>query len=1031
MPPGLPSPRRAILLALAIAASVLTLPVSTRGRGDARAHTLVDGHPAIEGEVLVKYRDRGALSTHAWIEAGADIDDAETLDPRGTRRLRSRRFSTRELLERLAAEPDVEYAEPNYILYSTAVPNDPLFSSLWGLLNTGVNPVGGGGASGADIDVVSVWDASTGSRTHVVGVIDTGIDYTHPDLAANVWSAPSTFQVTIGGQAITCQAGTHGFNAITRTCDPRDDQYHGTHVAGTIGAVGNNGVGVVGVNWVASMMGLKFLNASGSGTTSDAIAAIEFAIQARAAFAGSGGADVRVLSNSWGGGGYSSALVNAINAANASDMLFVAAAGNAASNNDTSPSYPASYSTPNMVAVASSTSADQLSSFSNYGASSVHLAAPGSAIHSTMPNNAYGTLQGTSMATPQVSGAAMLALSMCTATTAELRTLLLENVDQVAAFATKTTTGGRLNVSRAVQACRYPRVSSVTLAPDVASPRAPGTTVTWTATAAGGEAPYQYQWVVFDGTTWNDATPWQSTNTFAWTPVVASTAYQVAVRARSAWNSGAREASRAAAFTIMPVVTSLDLAPSVAAPQGAGATVTWTASASGGQAPYQYQWAVYDGVTWTTMTSWSTVSTFAWTPATADADYQVAVRARSAWNSGAREMASSAAFAIMPAVSSLTLTSGVASPQAPNTTITLTAAAAGGQAPYQYQWALFNGTTWTDLTSWQSASTYAWTPAVANAGYQVAVRARSAWNSGTREMGRAVPFAIMPFVTSLTLVPSVAAPQGVGTTVTLTAAASGGQAPYQYQWALFNGTTWSDLTGWQSAPTYAWTPTVANGSYQVAVRARGAWNTGARERATALAYAVMPAVTGLTLVPSVASPRAPGTTITWTAAASGGQAPYQYQFALWNGSTWTDLTSWSTTATFAWTPTLANAGYQVAVRARSDWNAGTREKAVTHAFVVMPVVTSLALTPNVTSPRAPGTAITWTAVAGGGQAPYQYQFALWNGSTWTDLTAWSSSSTLTWTPSVANSSYQVAVRARSAWNTGAREMATTQAFVIQ
>ncbi len=794
MTPRLPSPRGAVgLLALALAVSILALPVSTSGRADAGRHTLVNGHLAVEGEVLMKYRDLGALSTHAWIEAGVEAEQAETLDRHGARRLRSRRFTTIELLERLRAEPDVEYAEPNYILYSTAVPNDPLFANLWGLLNTGVNPVGGGGTSGADIDVSSAWDTSTGSRTHVVGVVDTGIDYTHPDLAANVWSAPGTFQVTVGGQTITCQAGTHGFNAITRTCDPRDDQFHGTHVAGTIGAVGNNGVGVVGVNWVASMMGLKFLGSSGSGSTSDAIAAIEFAIQAKAAFSSTGGANVRVLSNSWGGGGYSSALVDAINAANAADILFVAAAGNAASNNDASPSYPASYATANMVAVASSTSADQLSSFSNYGATSVHLAAPGSAIHSTMPNNAYGTLQGTSMATPHVSGAAMLALSMCSATTAQLKSLLLDNVDLVPAFATKTSTGGRLNASRTVQACQYPRVSSLALVPDLASPRAPGTTITWTATAGGGEAPYQYQWVVFDGTTWSDATNWQSSNTFAWTPVVASTAYQVAVRARSAWNSGTREMSRSQAFTVMPVVTEVDLTSSVAAPQGIGTTVTWTASASGGQAPYQYQWAVYDGAAWTTMTSWSTSSTFAWTPASANSNYQVAVRARSAWNTGARELASSQAFAIMPPVTSLTLAADRAAPQAPNTTITLTAAAGGGQAPYQYQWVLFNGTTWSDLTAWQSGNTYAWTPGVANASYQVAVRARSAWNSGTREMSRALPYAIMPLVTGLTLAPSVASPQGVGTAVTWTAAASGGQAPYQYQFALFNGTSWSDL----------------------------------------------------------------------------------------------------------------------------------------------------------------------------------------------------------------------------------------------
>src|SRR5204862_4204226 len=140
------------------------------------------------------------------------------------------------------------------------------------------------GTPGADIHAVPAWDRALGSRNTVVGIVDTGIDYTHPDLAANVWSAPRTFTLNVGGLTITCAAGTHGFNAITRSCDPFDDHFHGTHVGGTIGAAGNNGVGVVGVNWYASLMGLKFLSANGSGTLADAVNAIEFAIQAKAAF---------------------------------------------------------------------------------------------------------------------------------------------------------------------------------------------------------------------------------------------------------------------------------------------------------------------------------------------------------------------------------------------------------------------------------------------------------------------------------------------------------------------------------------------------------------------------------------------------------------------------------------------------------------------------------------------------------------------------------------------------------------------------
>jgi subtilisin family serine protease len=183
------------------------------------------------------------------------------------------------------------------------------------------------------------WDISTGGTATTIGVVDTGVDYTHPDLAANIWSAPRAFDVTIGGTTITCPAGSHGFNAITNTCDPMDDHNHGTHVSGTIGAIGGNSVGVTGVNWSTRIMGLKFLSASGSGTTVGAINAIEFAIQANAAV----GANVRVLSNSWGGGGFSQALLDEINKANASNMLFVAAAGNEGLNNDTTPQYPSGY----------------------------------------------------------------------------------------------------------------------------------------------------------------------------------------------------------------------------------------------------------------------------------------------------------------------------------------------------------------------------------------------------------------------------------------------------------------------------------------------------------------------------------------------------------------------------------------------------------------------------------------------------------------------------------------------------------------
>jgi subtilisin family serine protease len=305
----------------------------------------------------------------------------------------------------------VLYAEPNYIVRAFSTPNDAGFPQLWGLENTG-QVINGGlpGSAGSDIRAVLAWSVSLGSTAHVVGVIDTGIDYTHPDLVPNIWSAPTAFTVDLGGgTTISCAAGTHGFNALTRTCNPMDDHGHGTHVTGTIGASGNNGIGVVGVNWTTQLMGIKFLDASGEGTVADAIAGIRFAVAARRAFPGA--ADVRVLSASWGGFEYSQALLDEITAIQAEDMLLVAAAGNSGFNNDVFPIYPASYNAANIVSVAATTNTNSRAFFSNYGPATVHLGAPGVDILSTIPGNSYSFASGTSMATPHVSGAAALVLS--------------------------------------------------------------------------------------------------------------------------------------------------------------------------------------------------------------------------------------------------------------------------------------------------------------------------------------------------------------------------------------------------------------------------------------------------------------------------------------------------------------------------------------------------------------------------------------------------------------------------------------------
>ena len=332
---------------------------------------------------------------------------------------------------------------------------------------------------------------STGSTDNVVAVIDTGVDFTHTDLASNMWSAPSAFTVTVAGRAITCPAGSHGFNAMAFqlgqpanvVCSPADDNSHGTHVAGTIGATGDNGLGVAGINWTTRIMALKFLDSSGSGSVVDAINAIDFAIQVKTYFASSKGANVRVLSNSYGGDGYSPAFASAVDRARAADMLFVAAAGNAGTNNDATPFYPASYTTSNVVAVAASGGADERSGYSNYGATSVDLAAPGDNILSTVPGGGYGLKSGTSMATPHVAGAAALVLSGCNLNTSQLKTAILSTADPVPAFAGLTVTGGRLNVDSALRSCATLPTSAMVSPTEGSTFAAPGS-ISLEATAA-------------------------------------------------------------------------------------------------------------------------------------------------------------------------------------------------------------------------------------------------------------------------------------------------------------------------------------------------------------------------------------------------------------------------------------------------------------------------------------------------------------------------------------------------------------------
>ena len=293
-------------------------------------------------------------------------------------------MTTKEAIELLKSHQAIEYVEPDYKVSISSIPNDPNFESLWALNNEGQS----GGVVDADIDAVEAWDISTGSHDVVVGVIDTGIDYSHPDLADNAWVNSSE----IAGDGIDNDGNgyiddIHGINAITDSGDPMDDEGHGTHVSGTIGATGNNSVGVVGVNQDVSIVGCKFLDSQGSGENSDAIKCIDYMIGLK-----NSGVDLRVLNNSWGGGAYSQALADAITETENAGILFVAAAGNSEVDNDENPHYPSSYEHDNVLSIASTDRNDNMSSFSQWGLTSVDMGAPGSDILSTVPGNNYSFL---------------------------------------------------------------------------------------------------------------------------------------------------------------------------------------------------------------------------------------------------------------------------------------------------------------------------------------------------------------------------------------------------------------------------------------------------------------------------------------------------------------------------------------------------------------------------------------------------------------------------------------------------------------
>jgi subtilisin family serine protease len=322
------------------------------------------------------------------------------------------------------------------------VPDDPSFGQQWGLRNTGQTVNGVKGTPGADIHATAAWSVADDSHNVVIAELDSGVDYHHPDLAGSIWTNPGG----IGG----CPAGTHGFNLVANNCDPMDDFGHGTQVAGVLGAVGDNGSGITGVAWRTTILPVKWTDAAGHGSTSRLVKALDKVLAVKAA-----GVNVRVVNDSpvFTGTGFSQALSNELDKLAANGILFVTAAGNNKSNNDTSKKYPCDYGKPNELCVAASEQHDRLAKFSNFGPTTVDLAAPGDNVFTTTLGGGDAFTKGTSFAAPLVAGTAALVLSVQDMTPSALKARIVATVDPLASLAGKVRSGGRLDLCNALPGC--------------------------------------------------------------------------------------------------------------------------------------------------------------------------------------------------------------------------------------------------------------------------------------------------------------------------------------------------------------------------------------------------------------------------------------------------------------------------------------------------------------------------------------------------------------------------------------------------
>jgi hypothetical protein len=548
-----------------------------------------------------------------------------------------------------------------------------------------------------------------------------------------------------------------------------------------------------------------------------------------------------------------------------------------------------------------------------------------------------------------------------------------------AALSTSATTGGALRLT--------------SLAADRPAPQPAGSSITFTATVAGGASPHQYKWWVHDDSGWRVMRNWAQGNTWTWTPTVANSGYQVSVWVRNATTTAdTYENNQSSGIIDFPIggtsqapppatpsstpsagpLTLTSLAADRPAPQPAGSTITFTATASGGASPYQYKWWLNAGSGWYVARDWAQGNTWTWTPWVVNSGYQVSVWVRNATTTadtyennqssgiinfpigGTSQAPPPATPSSTPSAGPLTLTSLAAdrpAPQPAGSSITFTAAASGGASPYQYKWWIYDGANWIIAQQWTTSNRWTWTPSAGNSSYRVAVWVRNAGsstdvydNSGSSgslayPISAASTSSPTPSTTTsggvLTLTSiggDRVAPQPAGTSIVFTASATGGSSPYQYKWWLYDGANWIQRSDWSTSNSWTWTPSAANSAYIVGVWIRNAGSTVDTAAAVgSMPFAITsgstpttaPSTSGPLKLTGISSSRgAPspvGVSVQFTAQISGGAAPQQYKWWLFDGAMWYQMTGWSTSNTWSWAPPSANS-FQVGVWVR---NAGS------------------------------------------------------------------------------------------------------------